>query len=85
MSTFIMETRRRFNKEEAHLDSIETHYSNMNATMKNLETQLGQLANELKNKKKKGKFPNDTEQNLRDHCKAITLRSGKEVESLGLR
>ena len=59
LSTFIMETRRRFNKEEAHLDSIKTHYSNMNATMKNLETQLGQLANELKNQQKV-KFPSDT-------------------------
>ena len=26
---------------------------------------------------------NDTKQNPRDHCKAITLRSGKEVESSG--
>ena len=48
--------------------------------MKNLETQLGQLASELKNQQK-GKFSSDTEQNPRDHCKAITLRSGKEVES----
>ena len=48
--------------------------------MKSLETQVGQLANELKNQHK-GKFPNDTEQNPKDHCKAITLRSRKEVES----
>ena len=26
-------------------------------------------------------FPSDIEQNPRDHCKAITLRSRKEVES----
>ena len=75
-----METRGRFNKDEARLDSIETHYSNMNATMKNLETLLGQFANELKNQQK-GKFLSDMEKNPRDHCKAITLRSGKEVES----
>ena len=37
LSTFIMETRGRFSKDEAHLDSIETHCSNMNATMKNSE------------------------------------------------
>ena len=43
-----METRGRFNKDKARLDSIETYCSNMNVTMKNLETQLGQLANELK-------------------------------------
>ena len=75
-----METRGRFTKDEARLDSIETRYSNLNATMKNLETQMGQLASELKNKKK-GKFPSDMKQNPRDNCKAITLRSGKEVES----
>ena len=38
------------------------------------------MANELKNQQK-GKFPSDTEQNPRDHCKAITPISGKEVES----
>ena len=48
--------------------------------MKSLETQVGQLATELKNQQK-GKFPSDIEQNPRDHCKAITPRSGKEVES----
>ena len=60
LSTIIMETWGRFNKHEAHLDSIDTHCSNMNATMKNFETQLGQLANELKNQQK-GTFPSDTE------------------------
>ena len=80
LSTFITETRGRFTKDEARLESIETHCSNLNATMKNLETQMGQLASELKNQQK-GKFPSDAEQNPRDHCKAITLRSGKEVES----
>ena len=62
------------------MDSIETYCSNINATIKNLGTQLAQLANELKNQQK-GKFPSDTEQNPRDHYKDITLRSGKEVES----
>ena len=41
---------------------------------------MGQLANELKNQQK-GKFPSDIEQNPRDQCKAITLKSGKKVES----
>ena len=48
--------------------------------MKSLEMQVGQLANEMK-RQSKGKFPSDIEQNPRDQCKAITLRSGKEVES----
>ena len=77
---FLAETRGRFNKDEARLDNIETHYTNMNATMKSLEMKLGQLANEIKNQSK-GNFLSDTEQNPRDQCKAITLRSGKKVES----
>ena len=75
-----METRERFTKDEARLDSIETHYNNMNATMKKLETQMGQLASELKNQQKR-KFPSDTKQSPRDHYKAIMLRSGKKLES----
>ena len=49
LSTFIVETRGRFNKDEAKLDNIETHCTNMSATMNSLETQVGQLATELKN------------------------------------
>lgn len=41
LSIFIMETRGWFNKDEARLDSIETHCSNMGATMKSLEMQFG--------------------------------------------
>ena len=66
LSTFIVEARGRFNKDEARLDDIETYCTNMSATMKSLETQVGQLVTELKNQQK-GKFPNDTEQNPRDH------------------
>ena len=46
LSTFIVETRGRFNKYEEQLDNIETYYTNMNASMKSLEMQLGQIANE---------------------------------------
>ncbi|XP_024029937.1 uncharacterized protein LOC112094091 [Morus notabilis] len=80
LSTFIVETRGRFNKDEARLDNIETHCNNMNATMKSLEVKIGQLANAVKGQSS-GKFPSDTEPNSKDHCKAITLRSGKEVEA----
>ncbi|XP_062100899.1 uncharacterized protein LOC133806827 [Humulus lupulus] len=53
------------------------------ASMRNLENQVGQLANELKNRPQ-GALPSYTE-NPRDvgkeQCKAITLRSDKELES----
>ncbi|XP_062093732.1 uncharacterized protein LOC133799748 [Humulus lupulus] len=52
------------------------------ASLRNLETQLGQLANELRNRPQ-GTLPSDTENPRRDgkeQCKAITLRNGKNLE-----
>ena len=59
LSTFIVETRGRFHKDEARLDNIETHCNNMTATMKSLEIQIGQLANTIKGQPS-SKFPSDT-------------------------
>ncbi|XP_062114589.1 uncharacterized protein LOC133825695 [Humulus lupulus] len=53
------------------------------ASLRNLEMQLGQLANDLKNRPQ-GSLPSDTENPRRDgkeHCKAINLRSGKILEN----
>ena len=49
-----------------------------NATLKNLETQVGQLALTLQSQKKDA-FPSDTKKNPKD-CMAMQLRSGKELE-----
>ncbi|XP_062093791.1 uncharacterized protein LOC133799817 [Humulus lupulus] len=52
------------------------------ASLRNLETQLGQLANELRNRPQ-GTLPSDKENPRKygkEHCKAVTLRSGKNVE-----
>ncbi|XP_062100842.1 uncharacterized protein LOC133806768 [Humulus lupulus] len=53
------------------------------ASLRNLEMQFGQLANDLKNRPQ-GSLPIDTENLRRDgkeHCKAINLRSGKILEN----
>ncbi|KAL5574411.1 hypothetical protein UlMin_024008 [Ulmus minor] len=53
------------------------------ASLRNLENQVGQLANELKNRPP-GTLPSNTESPQRDgkeHCKAITLRGGKTLEA----
>ena len=76
-----METKGRFNKDEARLDNIETYCSNMSASIKSLVMQVGQLASKLRTQIK-GKFPSDTEHNHREQCDSITLRNGREVESL---
>ncbi|XP_062100024.1 uncharacterized protein LOC133805897 [Humulus lupulus] len=51
-------------------------------SLRNLEIQMGQLANELRNRPQ-GTLPSDTENPRRDgkeQCKAITLRNGKSLE-----
>ncbi|XP_062110242.1 uncharacterized protein LOC133822051 [Humulus lupulus] len=52
------------------------------ASLRNLEIQLGHLANDLKNRPQ-GSLPSDTETPRRDgkeQCKEINLRSGKNLE-----
>ncbi|XP_062089289.1 uncharacterized protein LOC133795851 [Humulus lupulus] len=53
------------------------------ASLRNLETQVGQLANELRNRPH-GTLPSDTKNprnGSKEHCKAVTLRSGKGLEN----
>ena len=51
--------------------------ANTNASLKNLETQVGQLAQTLQNQSREA-FPSDIKRNPKD-CIAITLRSGREL------
>ncbi|XP_062104095.1 uncharacterized protein LOC133815256 [Humulus lupulus] len=63
-------------KNEAMIQSQAT-------SLRNLENQVGKLANELRNRPH-GTLPSDTKnpRNVgKEHCKAITLRSGKELEN----
>ena len=53
--------------------------SNTNASLKNLETQVGQLALTLQNQNKNA-FPSDTQKNPK-YCMAIQLRSGREMSN----
>ncbi|XP_062100375.1 uncharacterized protein LOC133806271 [Humulus lupulus] len=60
----------------------ETMIQSQVASLRNLENQVGQLANELRNRPH-GTLPSDTENPRsmgKEHCKAVTLRSGKELE-----
>ncbi|XP_073051229.1 uncharacterized protein [Primulina eburnea] len=56
VSTFVTESGKRMTRTESRLDN-QTHMGNKGATMKSLETQIG------------------------EQCKAVTLRSGKEIGS----
>ena len=52
---------------------------NASASLKNLETQVGQPALNMPNQSK-GTFPSDTQKNPKD-CMEIQLRSGKDLSS----
>ncbi|XP_017972556.1 PREDICTED: uncharacterized protein LOC108661169 [Theobroma cacao] len=53
------------------------------ASLRNLETQMGQLANSINNRPQ-GSLPNDTQINPKgkEQCQAITLRSEKKIEGV---
>ena len=56
-----------------------TNLQNQAALIQNLEVQVGQLANMLTGKQQ-GNLPSTTKINPKEQFKAITLRSGKEME-----
>ena len=62
---------------EAFKSDTQVFQKNTSASLKNLETQVGQLTLNMPNKSK-STFPSDTQKNLKD-CMTIQLRSGKEV------
>ena len=69
----------KFNELDIFKSNIHMFQANTGATLKNLETQVGQLALNIQNQNK-GAFPSDTQKNPKD-CMAIQLRSEKEVSS----
>ena len=62
---------------EAFKSDTQVFQKNTSASLKNLETQVGQLALSMPNQSK-GTFPSDTQKNPKD-CMAVQLRSRKEV------
>ncbi|KAJ4705078.1 DNA-directed DNA polymerase [Melia azedarach] len=66
-------------KIKLNLIALRRIAQNISATMKSLETQIALLANSIKGQSFE-KFPSDMEPNHKDQCKAITLRSGKELK-----
>ena len=64
---------------EAFKSGTQMFQKNASASLKNLETQVGQLALNMPNQNK-GTFPSDTKKNPKD-CMAIQLRNGKDLSS----
>ncbi|XP_073120574.1 uncharacterized protein [Henckelia pumila] len=61
------------------ISSTETRMQNQDASIKNLENQIGKLAKSISSRDQ-GTLPSDSENNPKEQVKAIELRSGKTVE-----
>ena len=66
---------------KSYINSNETRLKNQEASLKNLENQVGQLAN-LFSERSQGALPSNTEKNPREEAKAVTLRNGRELEEV---
>ena len=71
------------NETKANMPQQATQLNNQAAQLRNLEVQMGQMAN-LLTKRHPSSLPSNSEVNSRrdgnGHVKAVTLRSGKELE-----
>ncbi|GMJ10793.1 hypothetical protein HRI_004748500 [Hibiscus trionum] len=68
-------------KTETFMDKTEMRMTNHEATLKSLETQMGQISQHVK-PRQNGGFPSNTEntrQPTHEQCNAITTRSGKKL------
>ncbi|KAG9449989.1 hypothetical protein H6P81_009954 [Aristolochia fimbriata] len=61
------------------ITTTEARLNNHEVSMKNVEAQIGQLANAISGRTN-GTLPSTSEKNSREQVKAISLRSGKVVE-----
>ena len=85
MLHFMSKNKRILNLHEKKFSELENFQANTvvfqtntNASLKNLEIQIGQLAQAMQ-KEPKDSFPSDTRKNPKD-CMAVILRSGKELD-----
>ena len=69
----------KFAELEAFKSNTKMFQSNTNASLKNLESQVGKLTLTLQNQNQNA-FPSDTQKNPKDRME-VQLRSGKEVRS----
>ncbi|KAK8656813.1 hypothetical protein V6N13_098748 [Hibiscus sabdariffa] len=81
-SAYMARTDRFIEKTDAFMDRTEMKLQNHDATLKSLETQVGQISQML-NTRPIGRLPSDTEVAqgaTHEQCKVITTRSGRILE-----
>ena len=75
------------NETKANMQNQATQLNNQAAQLRNLEVQMGQMANILI-ERQQGSLPSNSEKKNprgdgREHVKAITLRSGRDLATRG--
>ena len=73
-------TKRLENRFEQMYQDNQLMFKNHSSSIHNLEVQMGQLANSL-TMRNQGSLPSNTEKNPKEQLKAITLRSGTEIQT----
>ncbi|KAL4272986.1 hypothetical protein GQ457_13G015760 [Hibiscus cannabinus] len=82
-SAYMARTDRFIQKTEAFMDRTEMKLQNHDATLKSLETQVGQIS-QILSSKPIGGFPSDTKVAkgaTHEQCNAITTRNGKILKN----
>ncbi|KAK8992085.1 hypothetical protein V6N11_044977 [Hibiscus sabdariffa] len=82
-SAYMARTDRFIQKTDAFMDRTEMKLQNHDATLKSLETQVGQIS-QILSSRPIGGFPSDTEVAkgaTHEQCNAITTRSGKILKN----
>ncbi|XP_057247183.1 uncharacterized protein LOC130589705 [Beta vulgaris subsp. vulgaris] len=69
------------NATSERIEKLETKVDQIVVSNRNVELQLGQLANAI-NSRSQGALPSITEVNPKQHCNAVTLRNGKELSNI---
>lgn len=64
-----------------YITKIETNFQNQQASIKNLEQQVGQIATALSGRAQ-GTLPSNTETNPKEQVKVITIRSGVQLPEM---
>ena len=72
------ENKRILDLHEQKFAELDVFQANTNVSLKNLKTQVGQLAQTLQNQSRDS-FPSNTKKKPKDYM-VITLRSGKELQ-----
>ncbi|XP_023750329.1 uncharacterized protein LOC111898666 [Lactuca sativa] len=82
LTKFVAASEKRHNDRDAAIQETRTMLRNQKASIHNIETQLGQLAQQI-NQRSPGELPSKTENNPRGtHINIVTTRSGKIITPL---